>query len=383
VERSILRILDANFNRAREALRVMEDYARFVLDDPAGCETAKRMRHDLAACIRRLPDGALLAARDAPGDVGTAISTETERRRANAADVFTAAAKRLPEALRTIEEYAKTLDPEFSATIEALRYRAYDLDQRLALRGDRAARFARTRLYVLITESLCRAGGRASPPPGEGQMAAQGGRDARPPSPPPSAGAPAWLDVAEAAIAGGADCIQLREKSLDDAERLVRARRLAALCRQHGVLFIVNDRPDLAVLADADGVHLGQTDLPLKDARRIVGPDRLIGLSTHTPEQLRDAIAAAPDYIAVGPMFGSSTKPQDHIPGPELLALAAGQTQIPIVPIGGITAANAGILVKAGARRLCVCSAVIGVEDPRTAAQQLLVRVPGVAEQRR
>lgn len=365
---AVFRILDANFNRAREALRVMEDYARFVTEDPSGCEVAKRLRHDLAACIRRLPAGALLAGRDTPGDVGTAISTESERRRADAVDVFTAAAKRLPEALRTIEEYVKTVEPQLSAAVEALRYRAYDLEQRLALRGDRAARFARTRLYVLITESLCAPP--ASPPLNKG---GQGGVLEGHESHPSSDAAPArWLEVAEQAILGGADCIQLREKSLDDGERLVRARRLADLCRRHGVLFIVNDRPDLAVLADADGVHLGQTDLPLKDARRIVGPDRLIGLSTHTPDQLRNAIAAAPDYIAVGPMFDSSTKPQDHRAGPELLALAVRETQIPIVPIGGITPRNAGILIAAGAKRLCACSSVIGAEDPRLAARKLI-----------
>lgn len=183
---------------------------------------------------------------------------------------------------------------------------------------------------------------------------------------------PAWLATAAAAIAGGADCIQLREKSLGARELLARARRLRELCHQRGVLFIMNDRPDLAVLADADGVHLGQTDLPLRDARRILGPDRLIGLSTHTPQQLRDAIAAAPDYIAVGPMFASTTKLQDHLAGPDLLALAVRETQIPIVPIGGIAAANAGILIQAGARRLCVCSTVISAADPKQAARQLL-----------
>src|SRR5690606_5633131 len=148
---SIARILDANFNRSREALRVMEDYARFVLDDPAGCEAIKRLRHDLAGCMRRLPAEALLAGRDTPGDVGTVISTDAERHRSDAAEVFTAAAKRLPEALRTIEEYAKTMSPDLSTAVEALRYRAYDLEQRIALRGHRAARFARTRLYVLVT----------------------------------------------------------------------------------------------------------------------------------------------------------------------------------------------------------------------------------------
>lgn len=342
MNRSIARILDANLNRSREALRVMEDYARFVLDDPAGCEALKRLRHDLAAAAARLPAQELLAARDTPGDVGTTLSTEAEGRRANAMAVAVAAAKRLTEALRTLEEYAKTFEASAGAAFEALRYRAYDLEQRLLLRGERSARFAKTRLYVLITADLCRGD---------------------------------WLETAVQAINGGADCLQLREKNLDGGELLARARRLGALCRERGVLFIVNDRPDVAVLAGADGVHLGQSDLPLTDARRIVGADRLIGLSTHTPEQLQQAIDAAPDYIAVGPMFDTATKPQGRVAGPDLLRLATGHTNIPIAPIGGITTANAGILVQVGAARLCVCSAVIASTDPEKAAAGLRAQV--------
>lgn len=341
----IARLLDANFNRAREALRVMEDYARFVLDDAAGCEALKRFRHELAACLRSLPADELLAARDTPGDVGTTIGTASELRRIDAADVFTAAAKRLSEALRTIEEYVKIEPTALSSRMEALRYQAYDLEQRLLLRGGRSARFGRTRLYVLITESFCREAGR-------------GGRD--------------WLGIAEEAIAGGADCLQLREKGLDDGELLPRARRLGELCRRHDVLFIVNDRPDVAVLADADGVHLGQTDLPIRAARRIIGPDRLIGVSTHNPGQLRRAVEAGPDYVAVGPMFATATKPQEHLAGPELLALAERETRVPLVPIGGISAGNVNVLIAAGARRVCVCSAVIGASDPRAAASELV-----------
>ncbi len=338
MDRDIARIIDANFNRAREAARVMEDYARFVLDDPAGTAAVKQFRHDLAGCLGRLPAEALLSARDTPGDVGTGISTTTERQRADIDAVLTAAAKRLPEALRTIEEYGKTFDADFSAVVEALRYRSYDLEQRLRLRGRRAGRFAKVRLYVLITESLCHGN---------------------------------WFETAKEAIAGGAGCLQLREKSLDDGELLERARRLADLCRRHDVLFIVNDRPDIAVLSDADGVHLGQTDLPVAEARRIAGPNRLIGVSTHTPEQLQAAIEQQPDYIAVGPMFPSPTKPQEHIPGPELLKLAISRTEIPVVCIGGIEPGNTGILIEAGARCAAVCSSVIGCADVRAAAKRL------------
>lgn len=350
----VARILDANLNRAREALRVIEEYARFVQDDPVGCEWVKNLRHDLAGCVRGLTErtdaavplqeDALLAARDTPGDVGTFIRTASEQHRADARDVCIAATKRLPEALRAVEEYGKTLDPGFAARIEAIRYRAYDLEQRLFLRGDRSARFARVRLYVLITEALCRGD---------------------------------WLETARQAIAGGADCLQLREKGLEDGELLARARRLRTLCREHEVVFILNDRPDIARLAEADGVHLGQTDMSIADARRILGPDRLIGVSTHNPEQFEAALAARPDYIAVGPMFASATKPQDHVPGPELAACACRQTRIPIVAIGGITAGRAGIIHQAGCRCVCVCSAVISASDVEQAARQILAAASG------
>lgn len=337
--RDIARILDANLNRAREALRVMEDYVRFVLDDPAGCALLKQLRHDLRECVRHVPLEELMGARDTPGDVGTGISTASERQRTDARDAFVASAKRLSEALRTIEEYAKTFDVGLAAAMESLRYRTYEAEQRVILRGTRSARFAKVRLYVLVTASMCRCD---------------------------------WLETAAEAIAGGADCIQLREKDLDDGELLARARRLSALCRRRGAIFIVNDRPDIALLSDADGVHLGQTDIPVPDARRILGPDRLIGLSTHTPEQFRAALRLTPDYIAVGPMFASATKPQEHVPGPSLLALAESQASVPVVPVGGISIDNAGILRQAGARRLCACSAVISSDDPRSVARALL-----------
>lgn len=338
LSRETARIIDANLNRAREALRVMEDYVRFVLDDPASCAVLKQFRHDLRECVRGVSLDDLLAARDTPGDVGTRISTDSERRRTDARDACVASAKRLSEALRTIEEYAKTFDADLPAAVESLRYRAYEVEQRILMRGGRSSRFAKVRLYVLLTASMCR-------------------RD--------------WLETAAEAIAGGADCIQLREKTMDDGELLARARRLSSLCRERGVVFIVNDRPDIAALSDADGVHLGQTDMSPADARRIVGPDRLIGLSTHTPEQLDAAIRLLPDYIAVGPMFASSTKPQEHVPGPSLLELASGRTSIPVVPIGGIAPDNVAVLKQAGAQRVCACSAVIGENDPRSAAGRL------------
>jgi len=334
----VARILDANLNRAREALRVMEDYARFALDDRAGSESVKRLRHALADCAGTLPADALLTARDTPGDVGTRITTESERRRADARAVCTAAAKRLPEALRTLEEYAKTQDPQLAGRFEALRYRAYELEARLLLGADRTARFARVNLYVLITASLCRGD---------------------------------WLATAKQAIDGGAGCLQLREKDLPDRQLLERAKRLVELCRSRNVLCIVNDRPDIALLSDADGVHVGQDDLTVSDARRIVGADRLVGISTHDPAQFRAALETQSDYIAVGPMYPSPTKPQEHVPGPALLEEAVAGTERPVVAVGGITPPRVPELIAAGGRCICVCSAVLEAPDVARAARAL------------
>lgn len=341
--RETYRILDANCNRAREGLRVIEDYARFVVDDAACSSIAKALRGELQQLYASLGPQRLLAARDTGGDVGTAISTDAERRRDTAADVAVAACKRLPEALRTIEEYAKLLNPAVAARAEQMRYRAYVLEQRLMLRVALPARFARTRLYLLLTGALCK-----SDP----------------------------IHTAGEALAGGVDCIQLREKTLPGRALLELARRLRELTTQHQALLIVNDRPDVATLTGADGVHLGQDDLPIDAARRIVGPGKLIGLSTHSVDQATAAAEAGADYIGVGPMFPTATKHAGPALGPDLLRDVLGAVDIPAAAIGGVNADNVGQLVEAGATRVAVSSAICAADDPRAAAQAIREQLP-------
>ncbi len=332
-----LRIIDANLNRAREALRVVEEYARFGLDDVGLSAAAKQARHALADCVPGSIVAALPQQRDIVHDVGRGIEAESEYQRAGPVDVALAAGKRLSEALRSIEEYAKTFDRGFAEAIERIRYRGYELERRLVLYTQAVDRFAHVRLYVIITESLCR---------GE------------------------WLATAEACLRGGADCLQLREKELPDAELLRRATKLAALCRAHGALFIVNDRPDVAALSNAHGVHLGQDDLPIRSARRVMSPTSLIGLSTHTIEQVAAAAAEAPDYIAMGPMFATSTL-NAPIAGPATLAAAREQTSLPLVAIGGIDESNLGQVLSAASCAVCVCRSVIAEPDAAEAASRL------------
>jgi thiamine-phosphate pyrophosphorylase len=338
---SALRILDANANRAREALRVLEDYCRFHLNCQEICGALKTLRHDLTAAIGKWTDQAILF-RDTPGDVGTATKTEAELRRADMAAVVTAAGKRLGEALRTIEEYLKTISPADAAAVEGIRYRYYDLELCIARTLRPVGRFAGVGLYVLITESTCK----------------------RP-----------WLQVAEAAIAGGADCLQLREKDLEAGELLRRARMLVGLCREQEVLCVINDRPDVALLADADGVHLGQGDLPAIEARKLLGLEKIVGVSTHNMEQARQAVLDGADYVGVGPVFRSSTKARDFLPGLDFAREAVEQISLPAVAIAGITDGNIEQVLATGVQAVAVTAAVAGSDDPRGVAERMKLRI--------
>lgn len=176
--------------------------------------------------------------------------------------------------------------------------------------------------------------------------------------------------IARAILAGGCAVLQLRAKALPDGACLALARELRAWCRRAGVPFVVNDRPDLAVLTPADGVHLGQDDLPLAEARRIVGDGISLGLSTHDQAQARAAVAAGADLIGFGPIFDTATKERpDPVVGLDRLADVARAVPLPVVAIGGIAIDRAAEVARHGARLVAAISAVSGADDPEAAAR--------------
>ncbi|MEZ6233095.1 MAG: thiamine phosphate synthase [Phycisphaerales bacterium] len=348
------RIIDAAANRAREALRVMEDVARFGLDDAVLAGELKAMRHGLRDAIGGLScvgigGRELASSRDTPGDVGTSIEGADEGSRRDLGEVAAAAGARLSEALRTLEEVAKALADggEGAARLwerfESLRYSGYDVQRRLTLAMAPAAR--QWRLCVLVTEALCRQ---------------------------------PWEVVVREAVEAGADCVQLREKSLESRELLARARRLVETARPLGASVVINDRPDIALLSGADGVHLGQTDMNVQDVRRLSArPARrlIVGVSCSTIEQARAAVAGGADYIGLGPMFVSGTKPKAALAGTglvERVVADAVASRVPHVAISGITAANVGELAAVGCRGVAVSAAVCGAEDVGAAVRGLL-----------
>ena len=177
--------------------------------------------------------------------------------------------------------------------------------------------------------------------------------------------------VVPAAIDGGADLVQLRLKGADDAAVVAAGRDLAALCAARGVLFIVNDRPDLAVACGADGVHVGQDDDPVDAARAVVGPDRIVGISTHSPEQVDAAERSGADYVVAGPVWETPTKAGRPATGLDLIRYAAEHVRKPWFAIGGIDHDRVRAVIDAGATRIVVVRAIQASADPRAAAAEL------------
>ncbi|WP_460165888.1 thiamine phosphate synthase [Thermostilla marina] len=334
----IYRLIDASINRCIEGVRVIEDYVRFVLDDRHLTERLKSWRHDFVSAASRFAPEQRLAFRDTSGDVGTTLSLATERERGSIDAVLAANFSRTAEALRSLEEWSKVLLPEVSAAFEALRYRSYSLQQAVCNTRRAVRRLVQARLYVLID-------------------AGTSDEDLR--------------RLVRALRNGGADIVQLREKRLDDRELFRRGRIVREELPPGGPLFIMNDRPDLAVAVEADGVHVGQEELPVREARKIVGADRLVGVSTHNIEQARQAVLDGANYIGVGPTFPSTTKRFAEFPGLAFVAQVAREIRLPAFAIGGITFDNIGEVLNAGLGRVAVSGAVTQADDPETAVRRL------------
>ncbi len=338
---SLYRMIDANFNRAREALRGMEEYCRFLLDDKTLSGQAKQLRHRLCEAIGRLDAARLLAARDVVGDVGHGLSVDGQLSRASLADCFTAAAKRASEALRVLAETTQTVNAEVAAVCEHVRFGVYDLEKAVFVAVFKRDKLDCIRLYVLVNADI-------------------------------DTPDTAVLELTRRCIAGGADAVQLRAKGIPDHRFLELAKEFVAACAAGGTVSIINDRADIAVLSGADGVHLGQDELPPQAARTLEKRPLLIGGSTHSAAELEAATEAGFDYVGVGPCFASLTKPHLTPAGLEYTRLAAVRlagTGIRPIAIGGITEANLPVVLKTGIEAIAVSSAVL--EDPENACRKL------------
>jgi thiamine-phosphate pyrophosphorylase len=349
-------MIDANLNRCSEGLRVLEDVARFLLNDAELSQRLRTLRHDLALETKSLTV-VLFSHRDSEHDVGGRYSKDkgqtveaTSSR--SLLDLVTANAKRVEESLRVIEELAKLPDLSStlnSASFERTRFALYALERDLISRMSRRDKIEKIAgLYVILDRQFL------------------AGRDE--------------LEVTSQIIEGGARVIQLRDKQSKKGELLILARKLKGLCSQAGVLFITNDYLDLALAVDADGLHIGQQDLPLPVVRRQLPIDKLVGCSVATVSQATRAQDEGADYIAVGSMFPTTTKKEATVVGLDMLKELKRVVSVPVVAIGGIDQDNVGEVVTAGADAVAVISAVLGEKDVKGAVQKLVARMDFVKE---
>jgi thiamine-phosphate pyrophosphorylase len=330
-DRVLYRILDANLDRAREGLRVIEEWCRFGMESAALTEECKRSRQELAAWHTE----ELRAARDTLNDPGTGLSHQGEETKSNIGALLRANLSRVQEALRVLEEYGKIYRPEMAIAVKQIRYRVYVLESKVFTQ-DRLQKLRQARLYLVTmpSENL--------------------------------------LEKVETALEGGLTLVQYRDKEREDRDRLEMAAALCNLCHKYNALFLVNDRPDIALAVGADGVHVGQHDLPVKAARAILGRDYIIGQSTTNPAELQLALDADADYIGVGPVYATPTKPGKAAAGLEYVDYVAKQVSIPWFAIGGIDGENLPEVIRAGASRVAVVRSLMQAQQPKLVVQHML-----------
>lgn len=334
---AVLRALDASANRAREAGRVVEDYVRFVLNDRFLTEQLKSLRHEMVSVFEMLPSGDRMHARDSNGDVGTMGLHQVPAPRSEVGDVAAANFARLTEALRSLEEFGKIYDGRIAERIEPLRYKTYTLERAVRTTMTAASRFAAAQLYVLVDGA---------------------GTTDR------------FVQLMRQLVMARVDVLQLRDKRLSDRDLLARAKLLRELTRDTETLFIVNDRPDVAVLVDADGVHVGQDEFGVQDVRRVIGPGKIVGVSTHHLDQAQRAVLDGADYIGVGPTFPSQTKSFRNFPGLDYLRAVHREIRLPAFAIGGITPQNLSQVLQTGASRVAIGASISNSSQPAAAVRE-------------
>jgi len=328
---ALCRILDANLDRAREGLRIIEEWCRFGLNHSEMANECKRLRQELGSWH----SADIRAARNTPEDPGTNLSHPSESQRLGINNLLQANFSRVQEALRVLEEYGKLYHRDMGGTFKQMRYRVYTLETNLLAYG-RYLKLVRSRLYLVTS-------------PTENIFA-----------------------IVEAALRGGLTLVQYRDKYSPDGERIRIAKQLRQICHDYGALFMINDRVDIAVAVNADGVHLGQQDLPISVARQLLGPGRIVGRSTTDPEEMERAISEGADYIGVGPVYDTPTKPGKTAAGLEYVRYAAENATIPWFTIGGIDMNNLNDVLDTGAERVAVVRAIMEAEQPTLLTQYFI-----------
>ena len=326
-----LRIVDANINRASEGLRILEEIYRFLYNDYKISARLKDIRHKVRLSVQDYP---LIKFRESNSDVGKESFSDSETEREAVEKVFLANIKRVEESLRVLEEFFKLENKEKSYLFKTLRFDIYGIEQEI---------YSLKSFFNSILDSE--------------EILLYGIMDGR------------FTDISYEKLCcnlidAGIKIIQLRDKVLSDKSLLQTAKQISEICKEKEVLFIVNDRVDIAYLADADGVHLGQDDIPIDNAKQILGFNKIFGLSTHNLNQVEYASEQDMDYIGFGPVYPTKSKENpDPVTGFKNLELVNEKYNIPVVAIGGINHSNIKNVVKCKPKMICVMSGIISREN--------------------
>ena len=334
----IWRTLDASANRSAEAVRVLEDILRFCLNDAFLSQEAKAIRHELAVIFSREDFQPRIRLRDVLRDVGVSTTVAKTPPRTEIKHVVAANAARASQSIRSLEECSRLVVPAVTAAFEQLRYRIYTLEKAAMTIIISENRLADISLCVLLDVD-------------------------RPKT--------EFKTLVGQLLTAGVNMIQLRDKKANTSLLCERTKTITQQARQYAestagkkCIVLVNDRADVAVAANADGVHLGETDLPVNLARKVCGHEFIIGRTAHSIDEAKQAVLDGADYLGVGPCYPSNTKQFKEFATDTFLRDVSEEIRLPVFAIGGITADNLDRLVRLGVKRVAIASSITDAANP-------------------
>ncbi len=331
----VTQLIDANLDRAKEGLRVIEDWCRFGLKRKELVIRIKDWRQQLGVHHIDL----YKKARCTATDQGIGLTHPAQKTRTTSQQVVEANFSRVQEALRVLEEFTRHSDNDLAVLAAKIRYDLYELETTIleANFGEKIRKTLYESKVCLITKPH-----------------------------------PSLLETIHTCLTAGIKMVQYRSKNKSDVEKLSEIKELSLICKDFEAILIINDRVDLAMAVDADGVHLGQEDLPIEIARKLFGNEKIIGCSTHSFEQVKDAEKKGFDYIGVGPIYTTKTKPQKEPIGINYMQEVSNEISLPWFAIGGINSSNLKEVISAGASRIAVVDAIMNSDEPAIATRNLL-----------
>ncbi len=342
LDKKISSILDANFGRLSEGLRVLEDIARFILRDFGLTKKLKEMRHSLLAESRSFD----LEFLDSRGDdLGASLFAADEGKRKDFVDLVVANGKRAEESLRVLEEYFKFLGKVNWRKFQDSRFLLYTLEKEIVSKTLRQEKLKKLfPLCVILDSKYFR--NRKNP-----------------------------AGILKQVIKGGAKAVQLRDKKNNKRKILETAFKLQKICQKSSVLFLINDYADIALAVDADGVHLGEDDLPLTAVKKILPFDKIIGKTVHSPKEAKEAEKEGADYISVGAIYPTTTKENATLVKPSLIREIKKKVSLPLVAIGGINENNLSEVIKLGVDGIAVAKSALANQNPQRAVKRILFKI--------